>query len=122
MKKLSTAFTYTVHGLRHAIVFENNFRIEIFIAFVTVTLSFFLNITTIEWLVVIINIGIVLMAELFNTAIEKTCNIISKEIHPTIKIIKDVSAAAVVVSALCACVCGCIIFFPLILKLINSSL
>jgi diacylglycerol kinase len=119
MKKCIRSFQYTMHGLRHAILFENNFRIEIFFAIVVIAVSLFFNINHIEWLIVIINIGLVLMAELFNTAIEKTCNIICTKIHPSIKVIKDVSAAAVVITALCAFICGCIIFCPHILKLIN---
>jgi diacylglycerol kinase len=120
MKKLIKSFSYAIRGLQHALVHEQNFRIEIFCAIAAIGCAFIFNISKIEWLVVILNIAAVLTAELFNTAIENLCNMIHKETHATIKVIKDVSAAAVVVTALFAFVCGCIIFIPHILNLIKS--
>jgi undecaprenol kinase len=112
MKKLFKSFTYAFRGLLHAFVNEQNFAIEIFCVIAVIAFSIVFNINTLEWFVVIINIGIVLMAELFNTAMENICNMIHKETHPVIKIVKDVSAAAVVIAAACALVCACIIFIP----------
>ncbi len=112
MKKLFKSFMYAFRGLIHAFVNEHNFTIEIFCAIIVIVFSLVFTISTLEWFVVIINIGIVLMAELFNTAIENLCNMIHKETHPIIKIVKDVSAGAVVIAALCAFICACIIFIP----------
>ncbi|MNY79213.1 Undecaprenol kinase [compost metagenome] len=56
--------------------------------------------------------GIVLIAELLNTAIEVLVDLVSPDIHPKAKIIKDVAAAAVLVSALTAVVVGLVIFIP----------
>jgi undecaprenol kinase len=120
MKKFLKSFSHALHGLQHALVQEQNFRIEIFCAFITIGFAFVFNINKIEWLVVIINIAAVLTVELFNTAIENLCNMIHKTIHPTIRIIKDVSAGAVIITALCAFVCGCTIFIPYFLNLIKS--
>jgi diacylglycerol kinase len=118
MKKFLKSFKYTLRGLQHALLHEQNFRIELFCVFVTIGCAFIFNISKIEWFVVVINIAAVLTAELFNTAIENLCNMIHKTTHPIIKIVKDVSAAAVVITALCAFVCGCIIFAPYFLNLI----
>jgi diacylglycerol kinase len=120
MKKFLKSFTHALRGLQHALLYEQNFRIELFCAFVTIGCAFVFTISKLQWFVVIINIAAVLTAELFNTAIENICNMIHRATHPTIKIIKDVSAAAVVVTALCAFVCGCIIFIPHIITLIKS--
>ncbi len=119
MKKFIKSFSHTIHGLQYALAHEQNFKIEIFCAVAAIGCAFIFNITKIEWLVVILNIAAVLTAELFNTAIENLCNMIHRATHPTIKIIKDVSAAAVVVSALSAFVSGSIIFFPQLIKLIK---
>jgi diacylglycerol kinase len=118
MKKLIKSFSYALRGLQHTLVHEQNFRIELFCAFVTIGCAFVFSISKLEWFIVIINIAAVLTAELFNTAIENLCNMIHKTTHPVIKIVKDVSAAAVVITALCALVCGCIIFAPYFLNLI----
>jgi diacylglycerol kinase len=118
MRKFLKSFSHALHGLQHALLHEQNFRIELFCALVTIGCAFVFSISKIEWFVVIINIAVVLAAELFNTAIENLCNMIHKTTHPIIKIVKDVSAAAVVITALCALVCGCIIFIPYFLKII----
>jgi undecaprenol kinase len=120
MKKFLKSFSHALRGLQHVFVHERNFRIEIFCATAAFGCAFVFNISKIEWFVVIINIAAVLTAELFNTAIENLCNMIHKTTHPIIKIVKDVSAAAVVITALCAFVCGGIIFLPIILNLIKS--
>jgi diacylglycerol kinase len=119
MKKFLKSFSHALRGLQHALIHEKNFRIEIFCAAAAIGCAFVFNISKIEWFVVIINIAAVLTAELFNTSIENLCNMIHKTTHPIIKIVKDVSAAAVVITALCAFVCGSIIFTPYFLNLIK---
>ena len=118
MKRFIKSFSHALVGLRHTLLHEQNFRVELFCAFVTIGCAFIFNITKLEWFVVIINIASVLTAELFNTSIENLCNMIHKTTHPIIKIVKDVSAAAVVITALSALACGCIIFIPYFLKLL----
>jgi diacylglycerol kinase len=120
MKKFLKSFAYALRGLQHALLYEQNFRIEVFCAIVSIGCSVFFNISKIEWFVVILNITAVLTAELFNTAIENLCNMVHKTTHPIIKVVKDVSAAAVVITVLCAFVFGCIIFIPYFLNLIKS--
>ncbi len=112
MKKISKSFSYAMQGLRYAVVHEQNFKIEALCAIVVLCCSYFFKITGTEWMLVIINIALVLSAELVNSAIEKTCDFCHPENHPIIKIIKDISAAAVVVTALCAFVCAMFIFIP----------
>ena len=51
-------------------------------------------------------------AEIFNTAIEKTMDFISREKHPQIKLVKDLAAAAVLITAVSAIIVGAIIFIP----------
>ena len=83
-------------------------------------MAIILKISTICWLIIVLNIGFVLTTELINTAIEKLSDMVCKEINPIVKIIKDVSAAAVIIAVLVALVCGLIIFIPSILKLYNA--
>ena len=65
-----------------------------------------------EWLWIIAASGMVLGAELFNTAIEVLVDLVSPEIHPKAKIIKDVAAGAVLIAAFAAVLIGLIIFLP----------
>ena len=120
MKKLILAIRFAVNGLRYALRYENNFRIELCIAVMVTCAGIIFKISHTEWLICIINIGIVLSAEIFNTSVEKLCDLVSTEINPLIKIIKDTSAAAVLVSAIAASLCGAFIFIPHINQLIRS--
>ena len=61
---------------------------------------------------IILCIGIVLSLEIVNTSIEKLCNFLTTDFHPSIKIIKDVSAGAVLLFSLVSIVVACIIFLP----------
>lgn len=92
-----------------------NFRLHLLaIIFVTVAGTFY-KINKLEWLAIIICCSLVLAMEMLNTAIEKLCDLFTKEINPLIKIIKDVSAGAVLVCAIGSLIIGAIIFVPKIL-------
>lgn len=77
--------------------------------------GFILTISNTEWLFIIGCSMLVMALELVNTAIEYLCDTITKDIHPAIKIIKDVSAGAVLLAAAGSVVTGIIIFFPKII-------
>lgn len=72
----------------------------------------------IEWAIVTIVIGIVLISEIFNSVIEQTIDHVKPEIHPTAKIIKDMAAAGVLVAAMIAIIIGILIFLPKIVYLL----
>lgn len=91
---------------------ERNFRIHTFIGLLVVLTGILFRLSTFEWLSIILVIGLVLVAEIFNSAIEKLLDYLNPAIHPSAKIIKDLSAGAVLASALVAIVVGLIIFFP----------
>lgn len=74
--------------------------------------GWYFNLSGAEWLWVIMASGVVLMAELMNTAMEVLVDLVSPDLHPKAKIIKDVAAAAVLVTALTAVVIGLLIFIP----------
>lgn len=63
-------------------------------------------------------ICLVIICELFNTAIEKLCDVVTGEYHPVIGYIKDVSAAAVLLACLLSVIAGLIIFGPKLISLI----
>ncbi len=65
-----------------------------------------------EWLALVIVIGVVFLAELFNSAIEKLADVIDPEWNDKIGVVKDLAAGAVLVSAVVSVVVGAIIFLP----------
>ena len=98
---------------------ENHMKIHVIMMLAVIVCGMFFHITKIEWMFCILLFGLVLSAELFNTAIEAVVDLASPEIHPLAKLAKDVAAGAVLVSALSAAVIGLMIFIPYGLKLIG---
>ena len=119
MKKV---FAFAANGIIHGFRTELNFKIQVFAAVITVLFGFVFNITQTEWFVIIFCCMSVLALELINTAIENVCNIISKDFHPVIKIVKDTAAGAVLVSAIGSAIAGAVIFIPLIIHQIKILL
>lgn len=112
MNKFLKSFTYAFNGLKFCFKNEFNFKVQLLVGTSTIGLGLIFSLTKIEWSLILCCIGLVLSAELFNTAIESICNKIETNYHLTIKIIKDVSAAAVLVLSIVSAVIGLIIFIP----------
>ena len=106
------------NGILYFLIHERNAKLQLFIAFMVITASTYFNISYIEWLSVLFCIGITISLEIVNTSIEKICDLIQPNYHPSIKIIKDISAGAVLFFSLVSSVIGCIIFLPKIYPLL----
>ena len=118
--KTLRSLSFAWNGLRHSFKTQANFRMQLLAALATVGLAFALRISNTEWLAVLICITIVLFAELANTAIEKLCDVVKPEIHPGIKLVKDISAGAVLLTAIICFIAGLLIFLPKIIVVIKS--
>lgn len=106
------SFQYAFEGLSSFFCTQHNAIIHLIMTLLAFSGAVIYNVTKIEAIALTLAIGFVWAAELFNTAIEKLADVVSKEYHPAIKFIKDVSAAAVLLSALAALITGAIIFLP----------
>lgn len=80
-------------------------------------LGVIVKLSTTEWLFIIGCAALVLSLEVVNTAIEYLCDTITRDIHPVIKTVKDMCAAAVLIAVVGSVVTAAIIFFPKILDL-----
>lgn len=112
-------FNYALEGLKSVFKLEFNFRVQCLIALVVIGTGIIMKLTSVEWLTIILVIGFVLIAEMFNTVIENLLDFLSPQIHPTVKMIKDVSAGAVLISAVIAVIIGLIIFVPKFLHIFS---
>lgn len=92
-------------------------RIHLVAAVLACVAGFYFNITSGEWIVIILCIVLVISFELLNTAIEELCNMIYPEQHPVIKKVKDIAAGAVLVAAIGSVIAGLIIFLPKLISL-----
>ncbi|RNL56461.1 diacylglycerol kinase [Pedobacter jejuensis] len=106
------SFKYAFNGLKHFFVVEHNARIHLVAAAFAIGLSFYLNISSLEWIAILAVIVVVFVAEIFNSCMEKLSDVVSPEVNPQIKIVKDMAAAAVLMAAILALAVGAIIFLP----------
>lgn len=106
------SFKYAFAGLRHVIVSQRNAWIHAAITVAVVILAAFLNLTLRDWALLVLAIGLVWMAEIFNTALEALVDLASPQQHPLAKIAKDVSAAAVLVGVITSILIGLLILLP----------
>jgi diacylglycerol kinase (ATP) len=115
--KLIRSFKYAFKGLYIATMEEQNFRIHLLAVVVVCVAGALLHLSAIESAIIALTIGVVLAAELFNTAIEDIVNFISPGINEKAGRIKDISAAAVMVTSVTALVIAAFIFGNKILAL-----
>jgi diacylglycerol kinase len=111
---------YASEGILYFFKTERNGRIQAVAAMLIIAAGFYFDISRIEWCIILGSIGLIISLELANTAIERVCEMLSKEYHPMVKIIKDVAAGAVWWSALFVAIIGILIFSPYVLKIFNS--
>lgn len=104
------SFNAAIEGIIYVLKTERNMRIHFLAAFFLLVLGIYLNFDAKEIMILTITIALVLLVEMINTTIELTLDIVEKEFHPMIKLIKDISAGAVLLSAINAAIVGYILF------------
>ncbi|MDQ0594715.1 diacylglycerol kinase [Chryseobacterium ginsenosidimutans] len=105
------SFLNAFRGVFLIIKSERNFLLEFLAFLVNIILIFYLKLSTIDTIAVLIVSFGVLIAEIFNTAIEKICDIIQPEFDKRIGFIKDISAGAVILMVIVAVVVGIIVYW-----------
>lgn len=110
-KKHSIGFKYAFAGIAWALKDGLNMRIHFVVAFVVVVSGCLIGLSLCEWMAVMLCIGAVLSAEVFNTAIEKLADCVCEEYNPAIGIVKDISAGAVLILSILSGCIGLVILF-----------
>jgi len=106
---------YAAKGIRQLVIREHNARIHLLSTLAVIIAGIQLHLSMLEWVGIVIAIGLVWMAEILNTCIEQIMDYIRTEEDSKIALIKDMAAAAVLISSLTAIVIGLIILLPKIL-------
>jgi len=112
LARLWSSFHYALAGLRQTARQQQNFRIHLVIAAGAVLLALLLGLSALEWAILLLTIGVVLAAELFNSALEAIVDLVSPGQHPLAGVAKDAAAGAVFVLALAAIGIGLALFLP----------
>ncbi|KEK26231.1 diacylglycerol kinase family protein [Bacillus gaemokensis] len=110
--KLIHSFGYAIAGIYFCLRHERNMKIHFLAAVIVICCGLYFHVTTMEWLILFLTIGIVISLEMVNTAIEKTVDLVTVEFQPFAKIAKDVAAGAVLLFTVIAVIIGAIIFLP----------
>jgi diacylglycerol kinase (ATP) len=111
-QKRLKSFTYAGEGMKALFKTEHNAYIHGALTVMALLFAVVLHISRTEWMVLLLATAMVWITEVINTALEKTMDLISEEVHPVIKQVKDLAAAAVLVAAIMAVVIGLLIFIP----------
>ena len=111
-----TGFVQSCKGACRGIVYsfqtEKHLRFHFFAAFIVVAFGLYIGLAREDWLFVIYAIGSVIVAELFNTALERNIDLTQPTYHPLAGIAKDIASGAVLITAIQAVVIGIIVFSP----------
>lgn len=118
---LGSAFRNAFHGMVSFFRNERNGKIQLAVAVFVLLISFLLEIQKTELLFILLCKAVVISLEMINSAIEKLCDMVEINHHPVIRLIKDVSAAAVFWSVIFSVITGFIIFTPYILSYYENN-
>lgn len=111
-KKRAKSFVFAFAGIKIVLKNEHNAWIHLLIASLVLIFGLIFNLSSLEWVAILLCIGIVFMAEAFNTSIETLADRVNSEQDPMIKKTKDVAAGAVLIVAVISVIVGLIIFIP----------
>lgn len=112
IRNICRSFSCAFRGLKYALKHERNFQIEVLVATLVVILIFIFDIKNWEAVVLFSMIMWILVVELVNTVVERVVDILKPRIHPYVRLIKDMMAAVVLISAIFASAIGIVIFYP----------
>lgn len=114
-------FGFGIAGIRYGVRTQLSFRIHIAFAFFVIAFCVAFQPKLLECAVLALTIGLVLTAELLNTAVEVVVDYISPEVQPAAKVMKDVAAGAVLISAVAALTVGICVMGPHLLNYIQRT-
>ncbi|WP_341221340.1 diacylglycerol kinase family protein [Polaribacter atrinae] len=106
------SFKFALRGMWLLMTTEDSIKAQLFIAVLATILGFYFNISNIEWMFQFIVIGLVLVAEALNTAIEKVADFVHPEYHKKIGFIKDIAAGAPSFAAFTSLIIAGFIYIP----------
>ncbi|WP_435262895.1 diacylglycerol kinase family protein [Tenacibaculum sp. nBUS_03] len=108
---------FAVKGMWLLLTTEDSIKAQTFIGLISILIGYYFSISTTEWMIQLLTIGLVLVAEALNTAIEKVADFIHPDYHKKIGFIKDIAAGAPAFAALIAIIIACIIYVPKIIAI-----
>lgn len=118
-RQLFSSVRHALRGVRVVFHAEQNFRIQVAVGALVLILAAMVDVRSYEWILLILLIGAVLTLELINSIIERLADAFKPRLHPFVKDIKDIMAAAVLIASLIAAAIGMTIFYPYLFVLVS---
>ena len=112
-----TSFVHALRGLKILLRTQANARVHALLTLAVIVLGWWLVLTQLEWAVIIGAIGLVWLAEGFNTALEFFVDFVSPQVDPRAGSIKDLAAGAVLAASITALAIGVVILGPKLVRL-----
>jgi diacylglycerol kinase len=119
IKKHLTSYIYAFRGIWLAFRHEPNMVFHLLGAVLVFITNYLLEVNRTDWIITIMLIGIVWMSEVFNTAIEKLADRVTKDHDALIGKAKDLSAGAVLIICIIAVICAVIIYYPYLAEMLS---
>ena len=119
---LGISFYYAYKGIAYAFLSQRNFRLQVLIGAVALSLGIWLNLNLERLVIIIFTISLVLTLELINTAVEASVDLaIGRKFHPLARIAKDCSAGAVLIASIVSLMVALILLLPPLLLQLGIS-
>ncbi len=115
LKHQAKSFGWAFEGIVYSFQKGTHLKMQIIAAALVTILGAFLAISIVEWAILVLTASAVICAEIINTAVEETCDLLHPENHPKARYAKHCAAGAVLVTSIAAVIIGVIIFLPKIL-------
>ncbi len=116
---LLRSFGYALAGLKELVRRQRNAQIHVVLTLVACSAGWAWGLTRLEWMILVLAIGLVLGLEAVNTAVEAVVDLVSPQFHPLAKLAKDVAAGGVLLAALCTLVVALLLFGSRLLALLS---
>ena len=111
-RNILESFRFAFAGLWYALRTQRNTRIHLIIAAAVIGLGIWLHLSLTQWAVLTLTIGFVLVSEMLNTVAETLVDLVSPGYHPLAKTVKDVTAGAVLITAITSVIVGLLVLGP----------
>ncbi|MDP6980655.1 MAG: diacylglycerol kinase family protein [Myxococcota bacterium] len=114
------SFSYAFAGIAHMLRTQHNAWIHLVVSIAVVGVAVLLPLSRLEWCALVFAIGLVWIAEGFNTALESLADAVTEESHPLVGRAKDVAAGAVLIAAAVAAGVGLLVMGPHLVALVSN--
>jgi len=106
------SFKYAFRGILDALKSETNLKIHFIISIIVILFAIYFKFSTVEFAILFLTISLVIILEFINTTVEKLSDIIHPDKSEEVRVVKDISAGAVLLGAIASIVIGIFLFLP----------